>query len=249
MSQAAGSGAPSPDELHRRLLAARDDSEAIGTILAAPGVTHPQLLAVLRRPLPARVLELLADTPPWSERTRLQGAIALNPGCSRALAQKLLPGLLWSDLATLAMTPSTHSPVRVRAEALLKDRLVEMRLGERMSLARRATPPVLRPLLQHEERQVVRAALLNPRLREDDLVAALRSPRVSLALVSEIPTSFRWKGSYAVRRALVLHPHTPLPIALGQVTGLTPADQRRVARTDGLHPLLRAAARRALGES
>jgi len=248
MSDAAGAGLPSGDELHRRLLAAGEEPEAIAEALSLPGLTDAHVLAVLRRALPTRVLEVLAETPPWSGRTRLQGAIALNRGCSRALAQQLLPGLLWSDLATLAMSPATHSPVRVRAEALLTDRLIELRLGERMTLARRATPPVLRSLLRDKERQVVRAALLNPRLREDDLVAALRSPNLSLALVSEIPTSFRWKGSYAVMRTLVMHPHTPLPLALSLVTRLTPVDQRRLSRTEGLHRLLRAAARHALGE-
>jgi hypothetical protein len=248
LSEAAKPGAPAADELHWRLVAAGDQREEIRALLAAPGLTDAMLLAALRRPLPARVLDVLADTPPWSNRTRLLGALSLNPGCSRALAQKLLPGLLWSDLATLAASPSGHGPVRVRAEALLKDRLIELRLGDRMSLARRATSAVLRPLLQDAERQVVRAALLNPRLREDDLVACLRSPHVSLALVSEIPASFRWEASYAVRRLLVLHPRTPLPVALAQVTRLRPVDQRRIASTEGLHPLLKAAARRALGE-
>jgi hypothetical protein len=45
-----------------------------------------------------------------------------------------------------------------------------------------------------------------------------------------------------------MHPHTPLPLALSQVTGLTPTDLRRLAGTEGLHRLLRAAARHALGE-
>jgi len=248
VSAAAEPAAPAADDLHRRLVEATDSGE-VAAALEAPGLNDAVVLAVLRRALPLRVLETLAATPPWSERTRLQGAICLNTGCSRMLAQKLLPGLLWSDLATLATNPASHPPIRVRAEALLKDRLVEMRLGERMTLARRATPPVLRPLLLDKDRQVVRAALLNPRLREDDLLAALRAPALSQPLVAEIPICFRWRDSYAVRRALVLHPHTPLPLALAQVTALHIVDLRRLARSGGLHPLLRAAARRALGEA
>lgn len=241
-------GAPAADELHQRFLKAGEDREAVDAILTSPGLSDALVLAVLRRALPSRALEAIAETPPWADRTRLQGAIALNPACPRALGQRLLPGLLWSDLATLATSPQTASVIRVRAEALLKDRLVEMRLGERMSLAKRATPPVLRPLLDDKEHRVVRAALQNPRLREDDLVAALRAPSASLPLITEIPSSPRWRSSYAVRRALVFHPRTPLPLALGQVTGLRPVDQRQIARTQTLHPLLRAAARRALGE-
>jgi hypothetical protein len=67
--------------------------------------------------------------------------------------------------------------VRARAEGLLKDGLVDMRLGDRVTLARLATPALLPQLLADAEKQVVEAALINPRLREEDVTTALRPRR------------------------------------------------------------------------
>ena len=93
------------------------------------------------------------------------------------------------------------------------------------------------------ERQVAESALVNPRLREDDLVTALRRDDVAPALVEAAVGSPRWSATYAVRLALVLQPRTPLAIALQQISALVPRDLRRVAEEAGLRPLVRAAAR------
>jgi len=52
----------------------------------------------------------------------------------------------------------------------------------------------------------------------------------------------RWKEHYAVRLALVLQPRTPLPLSLLQLSSLLKSDLIRVARTEGLAPLILAAA-------
>ena len=121
-----------------------------------------------------------------------------------------------------------------------------MRLGDRVTLARLATPALLPALLADTERRVAESALLNPRLREDDVVAALRREDVRLALVEAAVGSPRWASSYAVRLALVLQPRTPLPLALQQISSLVPRDLRRVADEAGLRPLVRAAAQAVL---
>jgi hypothetical protein len=121
-----------------------------------------------------------------------------------------------------------------------------MRLGDRITLARLATPALLPALLAATERQVAESALVNPRLREDDLVTALRREDVTPALVEAAVGSPRWASNYAVRLALVLQPRTPLPLALQQISSLVPRDLRRVADESGLRPLVRAAARGAL---
>jgi hypothetical protein len=204
------------------------------------------LIAVLRRPVPLRLLELVAATAPWSERPTVLGAVVLNPRTPRPLALRLLPWLYWRDLADAAASPRVQAAVRVRAAALLREKLPDLRLGERIALSRLATPPVLAPLLSDADPKVVRGALDNPRLREEDLRLALRDTRVSRALLMEVASSSRWREVYAVRLELVLQPATPLSLALAQVSSLVPRDLRRVAQTPGLRPLVRAAAGRVL---
>ncbi len=84
---------------------------------------------------------------------------------------------------------------------------------------------------------------MNPRLREEDLVTALRREDVTRRASSRRRSaSPRWASNYAVRLALALQPRTALPIALQQISSLVPRDLRRVAEEAALRPLVRAAA-------
>jgi len=170
----------------------------------------------------------------------------LNPRAPRPLCLRLLPSLYWRDQAEAAANARVASAVRVRAEALLKERLPELRLGDRIALGRVATPPLLGLLLADADAKVVQAALDNPRLREPDLRLALRAVPFSRTLIEQAAASSRWRDSYGVRLELVLQPQTPLAIALAQVSSLVPHDLRRVAEAAGLAPLVQAAALRVI---
>jgi hypothetical protein len=206
------------------------------------GCEETTLAAVLRRAVPLAFLEAVAGTPPWSERPRLLARVVLNPRASRALGLRLVGALQWRDLAEIALAPRCSAAVRFRAETLLRDGLADMRLGDRVTLARVATPALLPALLADRDARVIDAALHNARLREEDLVAALHRGDVARALAERVVASHRWGAAYAVRLALVLQPRTPLPLALQQISSLVPRDLRRVAQQADLPPLVRLAA-------
>ncbi len=124
----------------------------------------------------------------------------------------------------------------------------DLRLGERITLARLATPAVLGLLLGDVESKVLEAALANPRLREEDLLVALRQDTPSRALLEAVAASRRWTEAYAVRLALVLQKRTPLALALAQLSSLVEKDLKRIAATPELTPLLQAAALRVASE-
>jgi hypothetical protein len=235
------------DALFAALLRAGESRARARELLAEP-LDEQILLAVLRRAVPVSFLEQVAAAPPWSDRPRVLARVVLNPRTPHALSLRLVSSLFWRDLAEVAATPALAAAVRVRAESLLKDELRDMRLGDRVALARIATPAVLSPLLADPDRRVAEAALLNPRLREEDLATALRREDVSAALVEAATSSARWSANYAVRLTLVLQARTPLPVALLLISSLLPRDLRRVATESSLRPLLRAAARTVLEE-
>jgi hypothetical protein len=230
------------DALYAEILAAGESVPRAREALSACG-DETLVAAVLRRALPVAFLEAVAGVSPWSERPRLLALVVLNPKAPRPLAQRLVSALYWHDLAEVAATQRLPAAVRARAEALLKDGLVDMRLGDRVTLARLATPPLLTPLLADSERQVVEAALVNPRLREEDLATALRRDDARAALIAAAAASPRWATSYAVKLAIVLQPRTPLALALERISSLVPRDLRRVAEERSLRPLVQAAAR------
>jgi hypothetical protein len=232
------------DALHVELLQAGEDAPRLRRILAERDPEDTVLIALLRRALPVRFLELVGTTPPWCERRTVVGKLVQNPRTPRTLSLRLLPTLFWRDLAETAASPVIPPPVRVRAEAHLKDLLRDLRLGERIALAKMATPSVLALLLSDPEPGVAVAALINPRLREEDLLLALRQPTVASALIEAAAASPKWKERYAVRLGLALQPRTPRPIALLQLSSLLKRDLRRVAATAGLPQLVRVAAER-----
>jgi hypothetical protein len=233
------------DALFGEALAAGENRSRARALLAqAPD--EQVLAAVLRRAVPAAFLEEAAAMRPWSERPRVLARVVLSPRAPQALSLRLVSSLYWRDLADVAATPRVPAAVRSRAESILRDGLADMRLGDRITLARLATPALLPPLLADGEPQVAESTLVNPRLREEDLVAALRKDDVAVSLLEAVVSSSRWAVNYAVRLALVLQPRTPLPLALQQISSLVPRDLRRVAAEATLRPLVRAAAREVL---
>jgi hypothetical protein len=234
------------DALHAAVLRAGENVTAARRLLAEQGPDSVLLQALLRRSVPRAFLETLAVTPPWSRNGRVLAALVLSPQAPPRVSVPVLPSLFWHDLAEVARTLRVAPPVRARAEALLVERLPDLRLGERITLSRLATPPVLRVLLQETEPRVVQACLPNPRLREEDLLTVLRMDAAPVVLLESAARSQRWAGNYAVRLELVLQPRTPLALALAQLTSLVRRDLVRVSRTRALRPLVRAAALRAL---
>jgi len=230
------------DRLHCDLLAAGEQTARLRGVLAGHDPDEQVLLGVLHRAVPVKLLELLGTTPPWSERPRVMARVVLNPRVPRALGLRLVPILYWRDLADVAAAPYVAAGVRVRAEACLKDLLRDMRIGDRVSLARIATPAVLPGLLADAEPRVAEAALVNPRLREQDIVDALRRAEAPPGLIQAVVASPRWSERYAVRLALVLQSRTPLAVALAQVSSLVKGDLLRVVETRGVRPLVQAAA-------
>jgi hypothetical protein len=210
------------------------------------GADKPLLIALLRRAVPLGFLELIASTPPWSDDHRLLAAVVLSPRATRPLGLRLVGSLQWRDLADVAASPRVANAVRIRAEGLLKDQLPDLRLGEKITLAKIATSPVLLPLLVDPDPKVVEAGLINRLLREEDLLTLVRAEEPSPPLLEGIVASSRWRDRYALRLAIALQPKAPLALALGQLSALMPRDLRRVAETAALSPLVKAAAARLL---
>jgi hypothetical protein len=217
---------------------------AMRDVLERYGADKTLLVAVLRRPVPLAFLELAAATPPWCEDARLLAAVVLSPRATRPLGLRLVGSLAWRDLAEVAASARVAAGVRVRAEGLLKDQVADLRLGEKITLAKIATPPVLMPLLKDRDPKVVEAGLINARLREEDLLVLVRADVPSVALLEGIVASTRWRERYALRLALALQPRTPIALALGQLSALSGKDLERIASAPGLTPLVQAAAAR-----
>jgi len=238
------------DALHQKVLKAGENTRLLQDLLDEAMPDEAILVSLLRRSVPVRLLEVVGTRKPWCDRALLLAQVVLHPKSPRSLSLRLLPALYWRQLADVAAAHQVPAAVRVRAEASLKDQLRDLRLGERVTLARVATPPLLEPLLAEGEPRVLEVLLNNPRLREDALLVAVRRKDVKGAVLEAVAASPRWSERYFVRLELVLQPKTPLPLALLQLSSLVKRDLARVAAATSLRPLVQAAAARLLrGES
>jgi hypothetical protein len=239
-------GPPSSvDEAFADALRAGESLPAARRVLERHGAADTAtLVSLLRRAVPRALLEAVASTSPWSQDARLLAAVVMSPRSTRALGLRLVGSLFWRDLADVAANLRVSTAVRVRAEALLLEQLPDLRLGERITLAKFATPPLLRELLDEEDTRILEGALNNPRLREEHVVTAVRRDFPNPALLEALVVSQRWSENYAMRLALVLQPRTPVALALAQLTKLVDRDLKTVAEAPGVRGVVQAAAQR-----
>lgn len=113
-------------------------------------------------------------------------------------------------------------------------------LGHQKTKARLTTDKdALTRLLTITHPDVIRNALLNPRLTEQLVVSvAARRPQRPEPLW-EIFKSPRWGVRHLVRRALVFNPYTPLELGAKLLPLLNEADLRELARDYNVHDSLR----------
>lgn len=199
------------------------------------------------RSLSLGLIRRIASTPEWIRNDRVRAALVLHPRTPRPVALGLLTQLRWRDLLRVATTAGVAAPLALGAERLLAQRLPDLALGERISLARAASESVVKALRKETSPLVLRALLENPRFRpEDALFVAERaeSPAATLRLLAESP---RFSGRTDLHEAIATHPATPPQVALRLVAGMDPAGIERILASERAAPLIRLAAERRLG--
>jgi hypothetical protein len=161
-----------------------------------------------------------------------------------AVARELLHHLHWRELAEVARTPHVHPTVRRQAERRLEAALVEMTVGERISLARTAGRGALAPLLGERDIRVLRSLLGNAQLIEIDAVRLASDPGATPEALVALARDPRWGSRRSVRLALVKNPQTPAAEALNALLGLPHWDLQRLAADSAVPRLVRVAAER-----
>ena len=206
-----------------------------------------ELLILLRsRATPAAVVLRIGQNRSWMRPREVKLAFVSNPLAPQVLARRFLPHLGWRDLAELPVNLAISPVLRREAEKLLRLRLPELALGEKVALARRSSRGLIAALLEDADELVLRAAAGNPRATETDLARVLARNDLPTGFLAWLATQSSWAQRHAVRVALVRHPRTPPPAALRLIQQLSRADLEALRR-DPLAPrLARVAAERQL---
>lgn len=218
--------------------------EVIDHLTDNPTLTPQSLISLVRRRnLSLQVIEKIAQNQSWISHYGLKYELIKNPHTPAHISLKQIKFLYRQELQKLSRDVGVSMTVRQAATSLLESRLADLLPGEKITLARDAVGPVLGLMLKEKDEAIIRAALLNPRVRENDVVILANRKNLSPALIREIYQS-RWYRRYTVKIALANNIDTPDEIAgeiygklfqqdLQQVIGNPnlSVDKRKLART------------------
>lgn len=185
---------------------------------------------IFRNPfLTRRLIEELLALPPLLAAYDFRRLAACHPLTPRAEALRLVSGLYWADLVRVGIDTRLHPIVRRSADRRLVERLPGLAVGEKMAIARRASPAVLAVLRHDPTPRVVAALLENPRLTEGALLPLLASEQASPQALAVVAGSPKWSSRYPLRQALCRNPRTPLAAVLGLLPHLLRRDLEAIA--------------------
>ena len=199
-------------------------------LLDNPALVEAQLCMLLdRKDLPAEVLEEVARRKPLLKNYRVKRALAFHPRTPRLASLRLIRELYLMDLVQLTLLPGTSAELKRNAEEQLVARLPQLPLGQKITLARRATARVTGALLAEGHAQVLSIVLDNPGLTEAQVLKALSRATLPVGVVKAVAQHRKWSHTYNVRLALVRHPSSTLSTILAYLPELTVSDLRELA--------------------
>lgn len=202
---------------------------------ADPALTGDLALAMLKRAdLPPEVLEQLSKNVNVLKLRKAKVALVCHRHTPRHVSVPLARQFYTFDLLKVALSPGVPADVKVAVDEVLIARLKTITLGERLSLARRASGRVAGSLLLDCETRVMRTALDNPRLTEVFVIQAVLRPQAGAALIQAVAQHSKWSYRGEIRIALLRTEYLSLARALEFSRGIPPPLLREVLHTSRL---------------
>lgn len=202
---------------------------------AEPMLSGDQALALLARAdLPGEVIEQLAKNRSALKLRKVKIALACHPHTPRHVSVPLIRQFYTFDLMKVALSPAVPADLKLSADQNLIARLKTITLGERLTLARRASGRVAGALLRDREGRIMRVALENARLTEAGVVQAILAPETGEPLVQASSQHEKWSRRRDVQLALLRTEHLSLARALTFTHEMSGAQLEEVLKTSRL---------------
>lgn len=192
------------------LLNMTPNSHSLEKAMAVP-LSEGAALALLSKPdVTSEELALLARSPVAAKSRKVMLAVVEHPRTPRHISLPLLRRMFTFDLMQVALTPAVAADIKRAAEEQILMRLESVSVGEKISLARRASGRIAAALLQDSDLRVISPALDNPQLTEALVVQALMRPHVPEQLFTLMSEHAKWCHRREVQIALLRSEHTPM---------------------------------------
>lgn len=197
---------------------------------ADPALTEDLALALLHRAeLPSEVIEQLARNANPLKSRKVRIALVCHPHTPRHVSVPLARQFYTFDLMKVTLATGVPADVKVAVDDVLISRLKTITVGERLTLARRASGRVAAALLLDVESfdtknanakavgratRIMQVALENRRLTEALIINAVLDRSASAALVHAVARHSKWSHRKEIRTALLRTEHLSLARAL-----------------------------------
>ena len=175
--------------------------------------------------------------------------LARHPYTPEVRALQFVAGLFWRDLLDITGEARVRPRVRRAAERQLLGRLLGLGTGERITIARRASPLLVAQLRHDSEPRVIAALLENPRLTEGALIPLASSETAKPESLLLLARHKKWGSRYALRLTLCRNRRTPAQTAIGMLPHLKKQDLMGIERDRRLHAAVRRRAGVLLGRT
>lgn len=196
------------DELFQVLL--DPDLQVIRTSLKNTHLSEEHLLALLkRRDLNEDLLKAIYQLETTKKSHRLIVALVKNPNTPGPIVLALLQHFHLFELVDLCLIPGVTPDQKYAAERAILQRLPTTELGNKMTLARRATATVVGEILKEGETRLVEICLNSPRLREVAILQFINGASSSPETISMIARHPKWKLRPNLRLAILKNRRTP----------------------------------------
>jgi len=168
------------------------------------------LMLLARRDLHGNAIEALAKNGMVMKHRKVIAAVVMHPRTPRHVSLPVARHLYTFELMQIALTPAVAADVKLAVEENIVARLEAVSIGERMTLARRASNRVAAALLLDPEARVVEAALASPMMNEAGIVKALMREEAPEHFVAMASKHAKWSVRRDVQIALLRNDKTPL---------------------------------------
>lgn len=186
------------------------DPELLPALCRNPNLAENHLLALLqRRDLGEDTIRTVCRLSLTESSHNLKVALARHPNTPAPQLSALLPQLYLFELLDLCYRPDITPDQKLAAERVIIQRLPLTPLGNKLTLARRATPALLEALLKDGDTRLIEICLANPRLKEGAVFQFLRSSCATAETISMVARHSRWQGRPNLREAILTNPKTP----------------------------------------
>ena len=232
--------------LHKALTATGDELfqvlldpkiQVLRPALKNPNLNEDHILTLLkRRDLSEDLLKAIYQLELSKSSHRLQVALVKNPGTPGPVVLTLLQHLHLFELVDLCMIPGVTPDQKFAAERAILQRMPTTELGNKMTLARRATATVVGEILKEGEVRLVEICLNSPRLREVAILQFINGAKASAETISMIARHPKWKSRPNLRFAILKNQRTPAVWFTLFLPQLRTADVRNLLLSRRLNP-------------